>query len=149
MIMEQPKRFQDENLRLSDFYNEVWIVCPACSKMALCKTIENIKMSRLFCINCGHNKEVSTSLSKSGSISGAAHQFFKAELWLKASFKSDTFYAFNDKHLDYLERYIGANLRESKDRQHFTLLEKLPKFYHDAKNREALSKIISKLKKSY
>jgi hypothetical protein len=147
--MEQPKRFQDENLLLSDFYNDVWVVCPACAKMAICKTFEDIKKARLFCINCGHNKEFSTSLGKNGSISGAAHQFFRAELWLKAPFKNDLFYAFNDKHLDYLERYIGANLRENKARQHFTLLEKLPKFYHEAKNREALLKIISKLKNNY
>jgi hypothetical protein len=36
-------------------------------------------------------------------------------------------------------------LREHKDRTHFTLLEKLPKFYHEAKNREGVLKIIAKL----
>ena len=144
--MEQPKRFQDENLRISDFYNEVWVVCPACAKRAICKTVEDLNRARLFCLHCGLNKEVSTSIGGSGSILGAAHQFFHAELWLKATFKNEVFYAYNDKHLDYLERYVGAALRESKDRQHYTLLEKLPKFYHEAKNRDALLKIISKLK---
>jgi hypothetical protein len=38
-------------------------------------------------------------------------------------------------------------MREHKDRAHFTLLEKLPKFYHEGKNRTALLKIIEKLKK--
>ncbi len=75
-----------------------------------------------------------------------ANQFFNAELWLTASFKSELFWAFNDKHLEYLERYISAGLREHKERTHFTLLEKLPKFYHEAKNRDSLLKIISKLK---
>ena len=37
-------------------------------------------------------------------------------------------------------------LREHKDRTHFTLLEKLPRFYHEAKNREVLLKLIAKLK---
>ena len=46
----------------------------------------------------------------------------------------------------YLEKYISATLREHKDRTNFTLLEKLPKFYHEAKNREGLLKIIAKLK---
>ena len=144
--MELPKRFQDENLRLSDFYDEVWVVCPVCAKKAICKSFEEFKKARLFCVHCGCNKEVSTSLDKNGTILGAAHLFFHAELWLKAAFKNDLFYALNDKHLEYLERYIGATLRESMDRQHFTLLEKLPRFYHEGKNREALLRIITKLK---
>jgi hypothetical protein len=65
---------------------------------------------------------------------------------LLAAFKNDVIFAFNGDHLNYLENYISANLREHKDRNHFTLLEKLPKFYHEAKNREALLKIIQKLK---
>jgi hypothetical protein len=68
------------------------------------------------------------------------------ELWLKAPFKNEVFWAFNDKHLEYLERYISAILREHKARTGFTLLEKLPKFYHEAKNREDLLKIITKLR---
>ena len=75
-----------------------------------------------------------------------ANQYFQAELWLQSSFKKDLFWAYNDKHLEYLERYISATIREHKDRVGFTLLEKLPKFYHEAKNRESLLKIIAKLK---
>lgn len=54
--------------------------------------------------------------------------------------------AYNGKHLEYLEQYISAKLREHKDRSHFTLLEKLPAFYGKAQSREALLKIITKLK---
>ena len=61
-------------------------------------------------------------------------------------FKGERFFAYNGEHLAYLERYIAATLREHKDRTGFTLLEKLPKFYHEAKNREALLKIIQRLK---
>ncbi|HLS37458.1 MAG TPA: hypothetical protein VK023_04225 [Sphingobacterium bovisgrunnientis] len=62
-------------------------------------------------------------------------------------FKNDVFVALNADHLTYLEQYITADLREHKDRTGFTLLERLPKFYHDAKNRKALLAIIQKLKK--
>ena len=75
-----------------------------------------------------------------------SNQFFDVELWLQADFKNEQFWAYNDEHLNYLERYISATLRGHKERTHFTLLEKLPKFYHEAKNREALLKIIAKLK---
>ncbi|SHG73459.1 hypothetical protein SAMN05443549_10673 [Flavobacterium fluvii] len=144
--MSQVNRFQDENLILSDFYKEVWVVCSSCTKKAMATVNFETKTARLFCLHCGHNKETTTALIKNGTIKTAAHQYFQAELWLKATFKNELFWAYNNKHLEYLERYIGANLREHKDRTHFTLLEKLPKFYHEAKNREGLLKIISKLK---
>lgn len=144
-ISEQ-NRFNDENKTLSDYSYEVWVVCPACSKRAIAKADFLKKNARLFCVQCGYNKEQSTEIAKNITVNQPAHLFFDAELWLQAPFKSETFMAYNDRHLDYLERYISATLREHKDRDHFTLLEKLPKFYHRAQNREALMKIIAKLK---
>ena len=144
--MNQPNRFQDENLLLSHFYNEVLIICPSCGKKATAKVDFETKKARSFCMNCGYNKEVATTLSQNASLQMPAHSFFNAGLWLQTSFKNEIFYAYNDGHLDYLERYISATLREHKDRIGFTLIEKLPKFYHEAKNRESLLKIIEKLK---
>ncbi len=143
--MPQPQRFQDENLLLSHFYQEVWVVCPSCEKKAIAKVNFETKTARLFCTGCGYNKETTTAI-KNGSIEMPANQYFQTELWLQAPFKKDVFWAYNDKHLEYLDRYISATIREHKDRAGFTLLEKLPKFYHEAKNREGLLKIIAKLK---
>ncbi len=143
-------RFQDQNLRLSDFNNEVIVECPACNKKATASISSDAEYANLLCKNCGHNKRASASQTVGKStyqISLAAHHFFGANLWLQAPFKEDVFCAYNYVHLDYLESYIGSKLREHKDRTHFTLLEKLPKFYHEGKNREALLKIIEKLKK--
>lgn len=144
--MNQSGRFQDENLILANFFDEVLVVCPACAKKAIAKTNSEAKTVRLFCVHCGYNKDTTTVINPTATIQMPANQYFDAELWLTASFKNELFWAYNDKHLDYLERYISAGLREHKDRTHFTLLEKLPKFYHEAKNRGSLLKIISKLK---
>ena len=143
--MNHTNRFQDENLLPSDFYQEVCVVCSSCSKKAMAKVNFETKTARLLCLHCGCNKETTTAI-KYGTINTAANHYFQAELWLKAPFKNDVFWAYNDKHLAYLERYISATIREHKDRTGFTLLEKLPKFYHEAKNRESLLKIITKLK---
>lgn len=144
--MSQSKRFQDENLTLDYFNKETWVVCFSCGKKAIAKVDFEHKIARLFCVHCGYNKETSTVLIPNGTLKMAAHHYFKAELWLQANFKKEVFWALNGKHLAYLERYISASLREHKDRTGFTLLEKLPKFYHEAKNREELLKIIAKLK---
>lgn len=144
------QRFTDQNRTLSYFYTEVWVVCPACAKKAIAKVNYEEKQARLYCDSCGYNKQTSTETSVFG-VKGhwqmAAHSYFGTELWLQHPFKNDVFFAYNGEHLDYLEAYIGATLREHKDRTHFTLLEKLPKFYHEAKNRKALLSLIGKLKR--
>ena len=77
----------------------------------------------------------------------AAHDYFHAQLWLEAPFRSDHIvWAYNNSHLTYLEQYIGAGLREHAERYHFTLLEKLHRFYHEVKNREALLKLLKELR---
>ena len=144
--MKPTNRFQDENLVLSDFYDEVWVVCPACEKKAMAKRNAEEKSARLFCVHCGYNKDLSTASGKNGSVTMPANVFFDADLWLKAAFKNELFWAYNPTHLEYLARYIEAGLREHKDRTHFTLLEKLPRFYQEAKNREGLLKVIEKLR---
>ena len=140
-----PMRFKDENLRLSDFDREVWIVCPACEKKAVAAVDQDRCTARLLCTFCGCQRETVTKIGYA-KVSLPAHSWFGADLWLQAPFRDEVFFALNGKHLDYLERYIAADLREHKDRSHFTLLEKLPRFYHEAKNRDALLKLIKKLK---
>ena len=144
--MNEPTRFNDENKTLSDFSNEVWVVCPACSKRAVARADYQLNKARLFCVQCGYSKEFSNEIAKNITVNQPAHLFFDAELWLQAPFKNELFIAYNGSHLEYLERYISAKLREHKDRSHFTLLEKLPKFYGKSQNREGLLKIIAKLK---
>jgi hypothetical protein len=141
------KRFRDQNFRLSDFNDLVWIKCPSCKCKAIAKANFESKIIRALCNTCGYNKEISSAFGKTGQLIMAAHNYFNADLWLQAPFKDEIFFAYNDAHLLYLEQYIVAELREHKDRTHFTLLEKLPKFYHEAKNRASLVKLIQKLKK--
>ena len=144
--MNKHNRFTDENLKVSNFYNEVLVVCPICTQKANTTVSFETKIARFLCLQCGHNKEASIILYNDATLKIPSNMYFNAQLWLQATFKNDVFYAYNNKHLAYLERYIYATIREHKDRTGFTLLEKLPKFYHEAKNREALLKIINKLK---
>jgi hypothetical protein len=142
-------RFQDQNYHLSHFQEEVDVVCPKCQKKALTTVNYDEKKAKLICTHCGFCEIKDTILTHMGytnNFIGAANLYFKAELWYMAAFKNDIFFAYNESHLLYLEKYISAKIREHKDRKHFTLIEKLPKFYHEAKNREALLKIIEKLK---
>jgi hypothetical protein len=145
-MMNEKTRFNDDNLSITHFYKTVLVKCTSCNKKAICEVNFETQLAKFFCINCGYNKEVTIKLSKNTAIQMAANQYFNAELWLKHNFKQDIFWAYNYTHLNYLESYISSLIREHKDRTHFTLIEKLPKFYHVAKNRDGLLKIIAKLK---
>ena len=142
-------RFQDQNHRLSHFQEKVDVVCLGCGKKATATADHEKKEARINCLHCGYSKITGTAievLGMRGHLKVAANEYFDAELWYTAPFKNEEFMAFNREHLDYLEAYISAQLREHKDRTHFTLLEKLPRFYHEAKNRDTLLKLIAKLK---
>ena len=140
------KRFLDGNLRLAEFMDEVWVVCPVCSKKATALRIPDRDSARMSCLSCGYARELSTKAENGMSIIMPAHAYFNAVLWLQMPFRKHLFQAYNGLHLTYLEQYVSADIRESRDRTHFTLLEKLPKFYHAAGNRVALLKIIAKLR---
>lgn len=145
--MAIPNRFRDTNKHISDFYNEVWVICPACKAKAIAIANREKDEARLSCLLCGYNKAVSTRLSEKENLLMAAHGYFHAQLWLEAPFRAGQLvWAYNEIHLTYLEQYISAGLREHYDRTHFTLLEKLPRFYHEAKNREGLLKLIKELR---
>lgn len=143
-------RFNDQNKRLTEFQTEVVVSCPSCGKKAVAQAEYEAKKARLICSVCGYVKEASTETRILGILGNwqiAAHHYFEAELWLQASFKNDQFWAYNYEHLEYLASYIGATLREHSERSHYTLLEKLPRFYHEAKNREPLLKVIDRLRR--
>lgn len=144
--MNEKTRFNDDNLSITHFYKTVFVKCTSCNKKAICEVNFETQLAKFFCTTCGYNKEVTIQLSNNFAIQMAANQYFKAELWLKQNFKQEIFWAYNYEHLNYLESYISSLIREHRDRKHFTLIEKLPKFYHVAKNRDALLKIITKLK---
>ena len=142
-------RFNDQNYRLSDFQDEVWVACPSCQRKAIARNYPEQQTARLLCTSCGLSRSCPTTETVAGvttSVRQAAHSYFGAALWLQHPFKNEVFWAYNAKHIAYLEQYISARLRQHSNRSHFTLLEKLPKFYHAAGNREDLMKIIQRLK---
>lgn len=143
-------RFNDQKKRLDDFDDEIWVHCPKCQKQAFCHKPHGEPRALLRCSHCGQQQTQSTLISNHAAspieLILPAHLYFKAELWFSKSFKGNEFWAYNPKHLDYLEHYIAAKLREHKNRTHTTLLEKLPDFYHSKKNRTELLKLIKQLK---
>lgn len=72
---------------------------------------------------------------------------FHLPLWLQANVKGNVFWAYNRKHLQEIKRYVNAKLRERTTSIGMTMVERLPQFIKEAKNREALLKTIERLER--
>ncbi|MEO8533582.1 MAG: hypothetical protein ABI441_07525 [Flavobacterium sp.] len=76
-------------------------------------------------------------------------EWYNFPLWFQKEVSGNVFWAYNQEHISYLEKYIKASLRERNSKINFStsLVTRLPKFVKEAKNREKLLKIIEKWKK--
>jgi hypothetical protein len=79
---------------------------------------------------------------------GAAYDpVFNLPLWLQAEIKDDLFWAYNRPHMNDIKDYVKSKLRERPSPHFTTMVEKLPHFIKDSKNRDLLIKIIERLEK--
>ncbi|WP_204598920.1 hypothetical protein [Clostridium pascui] len=92
------------------------------------------------CIKCGYLKERILLYNKE-----------HLDLWLQVSCCGHILWALNEEHLDYLDGFVKATLREKvKDDlgwHNQSIVSRLPKWIQDSKNSEEVLNGISKLRK--
>lgn len=144
--MELLERYTVPDKTIYDFYHKIYVKCPRCSGRATIdkKDKDNSDLYSpeiLFCDNCGFIKE-GKMLFNSEML----------ELWLKVKCCGNTLWALNEEHLDYIENYIGAKLRERERNPNLgwhnqNMASRLPIWMKDSKNRIEVLKGIQKLRK--
>ncbi|MBB3724707.1 hypothetical protein [Nonomuraea dietziae] len=60
------------------------------------------------------------------------------QLWLQVPCKGRVLWACDAEHLDFLERYVRASVRERVPNRNASLASRLPAWVKSAKNREAV-----------
>lgn len=75
-------------------------------------------------------------------------QVFGCPYYFQEDFKGKLFWAKNREHLLEMENYVSSDLR-TRLPYRMRMVEKLPTFIKEAKNREAILKILQKWKNSY
>jgi hypothetical protein len=126
------ERFLDTGDLIYELDDEFLVVCPKCSRKAkvLASEIASEKIN---------NK-----------LFGGFDWYFRLPLWLEISCCGETLWAYNLRHLEILEDYVSAKLRERTKKGRNSFLSKLPNWIKSAKNRREVLKAIGKLKeKSY
>ncbi len=174
-----PERFR-QAASLGTFSGPTLVRCPRCASRA--EVVEFAGRPRLSCRACSLSREWDGRLHCLGE-DGHAHVYvrsphtrswidesgrsasptgwfsgqevsFGVELWLKATCcGGHVLWALNDQHLDWLEGYVSAELRErspnsprAPSASHSVLARKLPRWLKSAKHRDEVLRTIGRLR---
>lgn len=145
-------RFKDPGESIYAFMDETFVVCPACSGCALSRQIDPKQDAgwfgkrRLTCLRCGRTQEWAKREIARGWYN-LRDDYFGLPLWLQTPCCGKVLWAYNERHLDLIEKFIGADLREKgpADPNRVSwhdqdLTSSLPAWMKSAKNRAGVVK---------
>ena len=150
---------------LLEFGGEFLVTCPRCSARAWVRDRGPAAEPRiaLICSHCGLSQfwapaepGVLTAADPKRyppgvvALGAAVDWYFHLPLWLQIGCCGETLWAYNAAHLDFIESYVRAKLREHARGEHGwsnqALANRLPRWMKDAKNREDILKCVQKLR---
>ena len=132
---------------LSDFGTTFLVVCPSCRRRASVVPLPGTEQKlfsprRLVCAKCGYSKDWHGNHISTGA---PIDWYFRQPVWLQTPCCKQTLWAYNAAHLEYLEGYVQADLREATGGQE-TLISRLPRWMKEAKNRAEVLRGIERLR---
>jgi hypothetical protein len=134
------ERFRDPGERLDAFGGAVLATCPACGARV------TVTPERGACGACAWSAEPEGRTTWWGS---PVDPYLRLPLWLTAPVGDELLWAYNAAHLDLIESYVGATLRErplERTSAMSTLAERLPPWLKSAKNRDAVLAACARLR---
>ncbi|MFC0542620.1 TFIIB-type zinc ribbon-containing protein [Kutzneria chonburiensis] len=152
-------RFRDPLVWVERFADEVLVRCPTCAECAIvldhlgvpeCQASRGngrlVARRRLRCLACGLTKDGFPSERVFGV---PVDPYFRLPLWLQADCCGKLLWAYNAEHLDLLESYVAARLRERRASPgSMSMLARLPAWLKSAKNRDEILRDIRRLRLS-
>jgi hypothetical protein len=168
-----PRRFQDQQVTVWDFTDEILVRCPRCQGCARIVArpgtrdrVTTWTPRRLVC-GCGYVADHPPRAVASGpghrSPQGeVADPYMGLPLWLQATCcTNQVLWAYNLRHLDFLAEFVAAKIRERSPQprppqwgspplwhQRMTMVAKLPTWLKSAKHRGEILRTIARLRQS-
>ncbi len=149
------ERFKDTREGIYSFQNEFMVRCPFCDSCAIVRCIapdnvDSFAPRRFSCTACGSSKKWS---EKKIERWYTVDDHFHYPLWLQTSCCGETLSAYNLRHLEFIEAFVRAKLRERKPHELYgwsnqSLFSRLPKWIQSGKNREEILKAIANIRES-
>ena len=127
--------------------DKILVTCARCKQCAVVKSEETVRSAipsrsllHCSCAKCGHQWTIEFRRDQ-GNVSSP-----QIPLWLQTRCRGNILWAFNENHLDDLEKLVEAKLRSMKPSSAYFLPWRLPKWMMLAKNRDVVLKSIQRLR---
>lgn len=145
------ERFVSRGETADAFGDEVLVVCPRCGRRAVLSGYPGRRDAppvRLSCVHCGLAQTFDRGYPSWGPPFGREG----LQLWLQTPCCGKTLSALNAAHLDHLERFVRAELRERvRDPEwgwsNRSLVSRLPRWIQSARNRAEVLLGIERLRR--
>jgi ribosomal protein S27E len=145
MMALMSERFSDPKIELRELAGaDIHVVCPRCEARAVVTTVHDAR--RVVCSGCGHTAQWP---GRSSHWGGPVDPYFQLPLWLQADCRGKTLWAFNEVHLDLIEAYVAAGIRErGHGPPRMSLVSRLPAWIKFAKNRDDVLRTIRRIREA-
>lgn len=155
--MNATDRFVDQKLTIADFMDEYLVICPQCEACASVKLLPGgedtiFSPRRLTCAKCGLVKDKKPERATIVSDGGPVDGYFHLPLWLVTSQGIEDLWAYNLRHLEYIESFVRASHRTRQldvpGCLNCSIISRLPRWIKKGSNRKRVLSLIQKLKDS-
>ncbi|AOS63841.1 TFIIB-type zinc ribbon-containing protein [Actinoalloteichus hymeniacidonis] len=145
-------RFIDPAIQVPHLAAEdIMVVCPRCANRAISRAYPNESRfiiswpRRLTCPTCAYTAD--WDASSCSAWGGPTDPFFRFPLWLTAECCGGReLWVLNAQHLDLLEQYVAARIRERLHGSGMTMIARLPAWIKSAKHRAEILRTIHRLR---
>lgn len=154
------QRFRADRSILDDFADEVFVACGQCGRRGVVRlhVLDETRSAgpfranlegRFSCVHCGRSERKSAFVR---SIHGPADSVFGYPVWLSTPCCGHTLWAYNARHLDALEAFVSAKLRERRPDadsgwRNKAWVSRIPRWLSAASNRDEVLRCIARLRR--
>ncbi|GAA4910381.1 hypothetical protein LX16_2721 [Stackebrandtia albiflava] len=125
--------------------NRISTRCGDCGQWLTWWGTRNASGVRLMRCRCGWSRRFDMTAVPMGSLYRGQEPRTGLPLWLRSEFRGRLLWAVNEAHLDFLERYVAAGVREQSP-GNSTLASRLPAWIKSAKHRPALLRTLGRMR---
>jgi hypothetical protein len=119
--------------------------CRGCGRWLTWQGRRNASGTKLMRCRCGWSRRFDMAILPRGSLDRGQEPRTGLPLWLRTEFRGRLLWAVNEPHLDFMERFVAAGVREQSP-GNSTLASRLPAWIKSAKHRPALLKALARMR---
>jgi len=153
-----PVRNRSSQEWVESFVDETLVVCPRCARCARAAAVDLATKPLIFdprkvtCSHCGYIDHWEDWSLDRRHGEPPVDDYFHLPLWLQAPCCGHTLWAYNLRHLEVIEQYVAATLRERRRDPKYgwsnhAMISRLPRWIKAEGNREEILRCVDTLKK--